>query len=205
MQETSTTAPGVRRGKSERTRQGILEAALRVVARGGVDAVTHRSVAKEAGLTHGTLTYHFASRDDIVLAAFRQYIATYLEKLEALFEERAEAGWTVVDFSVELQKRQLRERELLAAEYELILYASRNDALAREYQRWQRRMESEIAQVLEEQGATRPREAARIIMGLTRAFELSCLTEPNKKPADLGRQLERVLPALVGRHRETSR
>ncbi len=195
--QTIEAADGVRRSRSERTRQGILEAALRVVARGGVEAVTHRSVAREAGLTHGTLTYHFASRDGIVLAAFRHYIAAYLAMLEGLFEERAEGGWSVVDFSVELQKRQLREREMLAAEYELILYAARNEALAREYHRWQRRMESEIAQVLEERGAPRPREAARIIMGLTRAFELACLTEPNRKPADLGRQIERVLPALL--------
>ncbi len=198
MQPTIDNADGVRRSRAERTRERILEAALRVVARGGVDEVTHRSVAKEAGLTHGTLTYHFKSRDDIVLAAFRNYIANYLEMLEALFEERAEGGWTVEDFSVELQTRQLRHREMLAAEYELILYAARNEELAREYQRWQRRMESEIAEVLEEQGAAHPREAARIIMGLTRAFELACLTEPNKKPEDLGHQLERIMPALLG-------
>ena len=188
---------GIRRSRGERTRHSILEAALRVIARGGVDAVTHRSVAAEAGLTHGTLTYHFDSREDIVLAAFRHYIAGFSAFVDALWDERAEDGWTIVDFSVELQKRQLLDREMLAAEYELILYASRNESLAREYKRWQGRVESRIAALLEERGAPRPHEAARIIVGITRAFELASLTDSRTKPTELGRQLERVLPALL--------
>ena len=60
--------------KGERRRRSLLEATLRVIARGGVEAVTHRRVAAEAGVSHGTTTYHFASREDIILQAFRYYI-----------------------------------------------------------------------------------------------------------------------------------
>ncbi len=43
-------------------------AALRLVADGGLEAVTHRAVEGAAGVPHGSVTYHFGSRDDLVLA-----------------------------------------------------------------------------------------------------------------------------------------
>ncbi|PJN32574.1 TetR family transcriptional regulator [Streptomyces sp. CB02613] len=55
-------------------RSQILEAATRVVQREGVKSVTFDSVAAEAGLTKGGLLYHFASRDDLVLA-IHQHLA----------------------------------------------------------------------------------------------------------------------------------
>jgi DNA-binding transcriptional regulator YbjK len=45
-----------------RGREALLAALVRVAGRDGLDAVTHRSVAAEAGVTHGLATYHFASR-----------------------------------------------------------------------------------------------------------------------------------------------
>ncbi|MFI8947352.1 TetR/AcrR family transcriptional regulator [Streptomyces sp. NPDC053750] len=57
---------------SKRTQ--ILEAAARVVEREGVKSVTFDSVAAEAGLTKGGLLYHFASREDLVLA-IHQHLA----------------------------------------------------------------------------------------------------------------------------------
>ncbi|MFJ3940251.1 TetR/AcrR family transcriptional regulator [Streptomyces parvus] len=55
-------------------RSQILEAATRVVQREGVKSVTFDSVAAEAGLTKGGLLYHFASRDELVLA-IHQHLA----------------------------------------------------------------------------------------------------------------------------------
>lgn len=52
----------------------ILDAALRVVARDGVTAVTYDSVAEEAGLTKGGLVYHFPSRESL-LAALQHHLA----------------------------------------------------------------------------------------------------------------------------------
>ncbi|MEV8004612.1 TetR/AcrR family transcriptional regulator [Streptomyces parvus] len=59
-------------------RSQILEAATRVVQREGVKSVTFDSVAAEAGLTKGGLLYHFASRDDLVLA-IHQHLADQWE------------------------------------------------------------------------------------------------------------------------------
>ncbi|QBE48465.1 TetR/AcrR family transcriptional regulator [Leucobacter triazinivorans] len=56
----------------------ILDAALRVVARDGVTAVTYESVAEEAGLTKGGLVYHFPSRETL-LTALQEHLADQWE------------------------------------------------------------------------------------------------------------------------------
>ncbi|QXT62663.1 TetR/AcrR family transcriptional regulator [Tessaracoccus palaemonis] len=56
----------------------ILDAALRVVGRDGVTAVTYESVADEAGLTKGGIVYHFPSREAL-LASLQQHLADQWE------------------------------------------------------------------------------------------------------------------------------
>jgi AcrR family transcriptional regulator len=55
-------------------RSRILDAAVRVVQRDGVTAVTFDSVAAEAELTRGGIMYHFPSREDL-LAALHKHLA----------------------------------------------------------------------------------------------------------------------------------
>lgn len=47
-------------------RDALLDAAARVVARDGFRGLTYRSVAQEAGTTHGLVSYHFRSRDRLI-------------------------------------------------------------------------------------------------------------------------------------------
>src|SRR3954454_15390203 len=60
------TREKVRRGSA---REELCAALVRVVARSGLDGVTYRSVAKEAGLSHGAASYHFATRDEMIQEA----------------------------------------------------------------------------------------------------------------------------------------
>jgi AcrR family transcriptional regulator len=55
-------------------RDRILDAAVRVIQREGVTAVTFDSVAAEAELTRGGIMYHFRSREEL-LAAIHQHLA----------------------------------------------------------------------------------------------------------------------------------
>ena len=59
-------------------RNRILDAAVRVVQRDGVTAVTFDSVAAEAELTRGGIMYHFPSREDL-LAALHEHLAAQWE------------------------------------------------------------------------------------------------------------------------------
>jgi len=50
----------------------IVDAYLRIVARGGVAAATSRAIAEEAGIAAGALWHHFDGLDDVVRAAFER-------------------------------------------------------------------------------------------------------------------------------------
>ena len=58
------------RPRGEARRRAILEAALRLLGREGGGAVTHRSVANEAGVPLAATTYYFESKDALLREAF---------------------------------------------------------------------------------------------------------------------------------------
>ncbi|MFH8341194.1 TetR/AcrR family transcriptional regulator [Streptomyces sp. AM6-12] len=53
-------------------RQRIIDAALRVAGRDGLAGLSHRTVAAEADVPLGSTTYHFATLDDLLVAALCQ-------------------------------------------------------------------------------------------------------------------------------------
>lgn len=59
----AASRPGNARG--QRRRLEILQAAVRVVARGGAGALTHRAAAAEAGVSLASVTYHFPGIADL--------------------------------------------------------------------------------------------------------------------------------------------
>ena len=61
----------VRQDRARRTREQILDAALDAFAREGYDGVSLNSLIRESGLTKGAFYFHFASKDELALAAFR--------------------------------------------------------------------------------------------------------------------------------------
>jgi len=95
--------------KSERTRQLVLDTALRLFRERGFDATSMRDIAEGAGLSLGAAYYYFPSKEAIVLA----YYASLEERTRA-DEERALA-----------EARTLRER--LAIAYGRKLAAVRRD------------------------------------------------------------------------------
>ncbi|MFE3069520.1 TetR/AcrR family transcriptional regulator [Streptomyces sp. NPDC059247] len=60
-----------RRHDPER-RERIVDAALAVAGRSGIAGLSHRTVAAEADVPLGSTTYHFASLDELLVAALRK-------------------------------------------------------------------------------------------------------------------------------------
>ncbi|KQS09831.1 TetR/AcrR family transcriptional regulator [Curtobacterium sp. MCLR17_007] len=71
--EDAETAPrrGYRKGAERRTQ--ILDQMIRMVAEQGVDASSLRSVAEALGITHAALRHYFPSRDELLLAVYREH------------------------------------------------------------------------------------------------------------------------------------
>ncbi|MBT2390397.1 TetR family transcriptional regulator [Streptomyces sp. ISL-1] len=110
-------------------RQRIIDAAIRVVGRSGIGGLSHRTVAAEADVPLGSTTYHFASLDELLVAALRQAnegFAAAVRKSGALVDPDA-------DLAEELSRVMGEwlggERTGVELEYELYLAALRRPAL----------------------------------------------------------------------------
>lgn len=126
-----------RRARGDRRRTEIVEAALRVIERDGVAGVTHRTVAAEAGVPPASLTYHFASLDDLVVGTLTwsaERMATLIrDRIESSrIKGRSQAGAVAETLAEALGP----QRGRTMAEYELYLLAARRPALRPAARQW---------------------------------------------------------------------
>ena len=56
------------------TREKILEAALKLFNEKGTETVTVRHIAKEIGISHGNLCYHFPNTDEIIFKLYENLV-----------------------------------------------------------------------------------------------------------------------------------
>ncbi|WP_327124309.1 TetR family transcriptional regulator [Streptomyces sp. NBC_01727] len=118
----------VRRYDPER-RGRIIDAAIRVVGARGIAGLSHRSVAAEADVPLGSTTYHFASLDDLLIAALRrsnENFARAMRESETLLAPDADLAEELARLLGEWFSGGRGRPEL---EYELYLAALRRPAL----------------------------------------------------------------------------
>ena len=68
------------------TREKLIDAAFRAVARDGLADTNVKSIAAEAGVNPGLLHYHFASKDALIETAIESATARYLAEIDTLIE-----------------------------------------------------------------------------------------------------------------------
>lgn len=182
-------------------RRAIVEATLELIARHGLDAVTHRRVAALAGVSPGSTTHHFDSREELVRASFRFYmelgdgILTRLDReLRATISDPAER---VRELLANLIQEEFADARLVRAEYEMILFASTDSELGSYLRSWETRWIGFIAGDLEAAGAPRAVESARVLLNLTRGYELERLNNPDLDVGDFRRRIDTVLTSLL--------
>src|SRR3954452_23370908 len=76
-----------RRRRSQERVDAILRATLEVIRRQGLGTVTHRTVAEASGIGLGSLTYYFATKQDLLRAALRRFVEEDVARLRATAEE----------------------------------------------------------------------------------------------------------------------
>lgn len=155
------------------TRARILHATQRVIAAGGVGAVSNRRVAAEAGVALGSLTYHFPSQTDLLRESLLLYASEEVARLEALADElrrgsavgggpSAEQAAAVVE---QVAARDTGRPEEIA-ELELHLHASRDPALHEASRRCFDAYEHFARAALEALGVPQPARHARTVVAL---------------------------------------
>lgn len=72
--------------KSETSRQQVLDAALHVLAARGLTHASVQDIADQAGLSKGSVHYHFESKEDLVEHVLRHACGSVEAKVRAAFE-----------------------------------------------------------------------------------------------------------------------
>jgi AcrR family transcriptional regulator len=81
------THPGLRERKKQRTREAIVDAALRLFEERGFDQTTIADIAEAADIAPRTFFGYFPSKEDVVFADFPQTLETLAERLRGRAEE----------------------------------------------------------------------------------------------------------------------
>src|SRR6185437_7796871 len=102
-------------------RQRIIDAAAAVVRERGIAGLSHRTVAAEADVPLGSTTYHFATLDDLLVAALRQVNEGFSAVLAARGGLTDPAGDLAGELAAAMGKWLAGDRTGVELEYELNL------------------------------------------------------------------------------------
>ncbi|GAA4826846.1 TetR family transcriptional regulator [Saccharopolyspora rosea] len=159
MREMSRT----RRFDPER-RARIIDAALELIADEGVAGTSHRKVARRADVPLGSMTYHFASMEELLREAFSRFTGTIIDRFErrlAPARSLEEAREAVVDI---IHEEVFATRSDLVLTHELYALAAREPAYRDLFDEWMRRSQQALARHFD---PTTTREIDALIEGLT--------------------------------------
>ena len=196
-------AAEVHREISERERP-VMEATLRIVGRKGIDGVTHRAVAAEAGMSLGAVTHHFQTRDVLVDAALRFALTREVGRLRALslslqskaFEVEAWIESLVGWYSSELRT----QPETHIACYEAFMAAARSERhrpiVVEWFETW--RKSAELA--LRAAGSSEPRRHAELFVSALTGIVLQQLAVPRRNfRQEAKAALLQLIDGLIGK------
>ncbi len=96
-------------------RQRVIDAAMKLAADGGYDAVQMRDVASEAGVALGTIYRYFASKDHLLAACQVAFARAEQHRLELRPTQGDTAADRVVDVLRRATRAQERQPQLTAA------------------------------------------------------------------------------------------
>jgi DNA-binding transcriptional regulator YbjK len=179
---------------SQRVRESIVEATVEITAREGVAAVTHRAVAREAGVSLSSTTWHFAAKADILEAALRWTAEREVGRIAEIAERLDDAEFDPHAWAEELAEwlitQVTTERDVAVALYRLQIELADSPAARRTHQDWGRGLRALGAQVA-------PDLDIRLIVAALDGLRLSVLLS-GEDPGWLRDAVRRQLQALLG-------
>lgn len=177
----------------------VMEATLRVIGRSGIDGVTHRAVAAEAGTSLGAVTHHFPTRDVLVDAALRFALTREVSRLCALALSLQSKAFDVeawIESLVGWYSRELKtQAEIHIACYEAFMAAARSErhrpVVIDWFETW--RQSAELA--LRAAGSSDPRRHAELFVSALIGIVLQQLAVPRR---NFRQEAKAALSELVG-------
>ena len=160
-------------------RDALLDAAIRLLARQGARAVTHRAVAEEAGTTHGAPRYYFATRSQLLDAALERLAADQVARIEALLDTPRNGNR--VDFLVHaLGGNAAGDHDETIARFELFLEAARRPQLRDAIRAWGDAHRRLLSIELKAAGSANAHTDADLLLNLLNGLFLAQLATPRQ-------------------------
>ena len=200
---TSTAPTGTDRPRGSARREALLAATLALVGELGVDAVTHRAVARRADLPLASTTYWFESKEQLLTEALRHAAQQDTARLHAEAEALTAAGrapvspGAIVGLVLADDADGGGDRGTLLAAYTLMLEAARRPGLQAIAEAWNDTYRSVLADMLARAGSRRPADDARLVLAATDGLVVDRLAA-GRDHDDAALDLQRLIGALLG-------
>ena len=195
-------ATGTRAEASERVRDAIVAATVRIVAREGVSALTHRRVAAEAGVALSSTTWHFADKTDILIAALRWTAHREVARIAAIADRLGSDDFDSTAWAEELAdwlvEQVSGERDVAVALYRLQIELLGRPEAREVHEEWGRGLRALGERVLENSGTITPDLDTRLVVAALDGLRLSVLSAGDTDTAWLRPAVQRQLRALLG-------
>lgn len=171
--------PSQARGAARR--EALLDATVRLLARQGARAVTHRAVASEAGTTHGAPRYYFATRDELLDEALRRIADEQVHAVEELLKEPSppEPSERAKRMAAFVAGMVSADPDATIARYELFLEAARRPHLRPSLEAWGAAYVKLFAAELTA-GAGNPERDAELLLNLLNGLLLRQVAAPHE-------------------------
>lgn len=181
--------------KGARRKTEIIDAALGIIGRDGIQAVSMRAVAAEASVQLGTVTYYFADKEELIEAAFLRHTQRETARIVATIARlgtltKADLARGLADFVIE---GVTRYREQLITEYQFLGAAARRENLQRASAAWLQSLLAHLEATVAGFSSLSPRTDARLILAVLGGLEVDNLSVP---PGPAG---ERAIRAIIER------
>ena len=180
-----------------------MRAATRVTAEQGLRGLTHRAVDREAGLSEGSCSAYYRTRQALQ-QGLAQYVASQAAlDVTALTEDLRGCGPDddrKVEVTSQLFLRWLAERDGLLTRLELELAAARDPDLASVLAQWRTRLVGLVASIMTERGVVQPEQRAEALVAAADGILLAALLRPARgRRAFVTASLERLMaiPAVT--------
>ena len=197
-----SAATGPRAENSRRIREAVVEATVRIVAREGVAAVTHRRVAAEAGVALSSTTWHFATKADILEAGLRWAAQREVESIAAIAVRLGDADFDAYAWADALGdwliEQVTTDRKLAVALYRLQVELLGTPGAIDVHREWGEGLRAVGARVLERSSTSTPELDLRLVVGALDGLRMGALSSGEQDVGYLRLAIRRQLRALLG-------
>jgi AcrR family transcriptional regulator len=174
-------------------RQQLIEAAVQLMARDGVDGANLRAIAKEAGAPLASVHYCFTDKDELMREAVEHWLRSMVGSMAEEVPDQAGLRSAMKRIADDYWQALEDDPLNVLAQLELILWAMRgsdHEALARSiYARYEEVLGEIFTRALNsagEQSSVQVGQLARAFVGIIDAASLQFLADPKSpKPHDL--------------------